>query len=501
MYRYGDATPFPLEENFIETICAATDACVALFRADIRAEERRRRADAAGQEARAELEKLGLVARAIENALRPVLASGKPGTPAEQSALKIAQSAATILKASRAGVDKRRDAVQREMLQTELDTTLVEAVGELLLRHQLPRTQWSAHWVWSVESGAASCTLRSQTAGAELDAEYRAAIPAASRWARAVRVSELEADLAIELQRETGWLRKHPRMRAESLDRMWITQVDITPQRSSFVLRRHARKPAEGFLVVMRAEDQALPTISRVSDEGRVDGKPLTIAGDGAHALERLWIHVEHGMDSLRKHRAALVSATQAGQPIERASSPRRVGEAIVDTLAPIIREMRLRSRVPGELILKRDTGDGRREELFLPRAELEGRFADLPDSHRRYFEAVGLANDATLEFVGREFPLRSPAPTPEPELEDDDDEETNAPPPMPQLPAHLRQTVQAPKPPLPPKVTPPGPPRKAAAGTAPPPRRETVRDLPDLPEKKHPRPDSETVTTDRGAA
>jgi hypothetical protein len=70
----------------------------------------------------------------------------------------------------------------------------------------------------------------------------------------------------------------------------------------------------------------------------------------------------------------------------------------------------------------------------------------------------------------------------------------------MPQLPAHLRQTVQAPKPPPPPRVTPPGPPRKAAAGTAPPPRRETVRDLPDLP-KKHPRPDSETVTTDRGAA
>src|SRR5262245_13671645 len=277
MYRYGDATPFPLEENFIETVQAATDACVALFRADQAASERRQRADAAGQQARAELERLGQVAKAVEAALRPMLTGGQPATPAEQSALKIAQSAAAILKQARAGVDKRRDLVQREMLEAVPDDRIGVALGELLLRHQLPGTTWSVHWLWSCETASAKCTLQSRTDQAELDADYQAALPAGHRWARAVRVAELEPELAIELQRETGWLRKHPRMRAESLDRMWITQVDVTPQRASFVLRRQARKPADGFLVIMRSDDQALPTISRVTVEGKVDSRPLTV--------------------------------------------------------------------------------------------------------------------------------------------------------------------------------------------------------------------------------
>ncbi|HTM20290.1 MAG TPA: hypothetical protein VL172_07285 [Kofleriaceae bacterium] len=411
MYRYGDATPFPLEENFIETVQAATDACVALFRADHDAVERRHKADAAGQEARAELERLGLVARAIEGALRPVLAGARPATPTQQSAVKIAQSAAAVLDRARLGVEKRRDAVQREMLEASVDERIGAAVGELLLRHQLPGTTWSVHWLWSCATGTATCTLQSQTAGAELDAEYRAQPAAGSRWAEAVRVADLEPALAIELQRETGWLRKHPRLRAEPLDRMWITQVDVTPQRASFVLRRHARKPSPGFLISMRAEDQSMPTLSRVAVDGKVEGRALIMGGESGQALARLWRHIDEAMDELRDQRSALVGATQAGQPIERASSPRRVGEAIIDTLAPLIREMRLRSRVHGELILKRDAGDGRREELFLPRSDLESRFADLPDSYRRYFEAVGLANDATLEFVGRAFPLRKTRP------------------------------------------------------------------------------------------
>src|SRR5690348_8957529 len=33
-YLYGDTTPFPLEENFIDTLGAVTDACVALLKVD-----------------------------------------------------------------------------------------------------------------------------------------------------------------------------------------------------------------------------------------------------------------------------------------------------------------------------------------------------------------------------------------------------------------------------------------------------------------------------------
>ncbi len=513
MYRFGDATPFPLEENFIDTLLAATDAVAALFRADAAAEVKRQEAEAAGREARAELERLGNIAHAIEQALRPALGPGRALSASEQAALKIAQSAASIIKQQRAAVEKRRDAAQHRLLELEPSDEVVAAVGELLLRHQLPRTSWSIHWVWSCETGASTCTLRSQTAGAELDAEYRAALPPESRWAQAVKVADLEPQLAIELQRETGWLKKHPRMRAESLDRMWITQADLSAQQASFVLRRHARKPSEGYLIVMRADDQTLPTLTRVDAGGAVDGRPLTLGGDAGMALSRLWRHIEQGMSGLRHLRSSLVKASQAGDPIERTSELRRVGEAILDTVAPIIREMRLRSRVPGELILKRDLGDGKREELFVPRREIEERFADLPDSYRRYFEAVGLSSEATLQFVGRAFPLSGPSPSatlPSPA--------PAAPPPAPpgrkpRATPDVRTTAPAPT----------GVRGKAGALDKPraqdkprapaplPSRPDTVRDLPDLPEAVPSAPlkgtrsapirhDSESVTTDRSA-
>jgi len=31
VYRYGDGTPFPLEENFIETLTSAVEACTNAF--------------------------------------------------------------------------------------------------------------------------------------------------------------------------------------------------------------------------------------------------------------------------------------------------------------------------------------------------------------------------------------------------------------------------------------------------------------------------------------
>jgi hypothetical protein len=62
-----------------------------------------------------------------------------------------------------------------------------------------------------------------------------------------------------------------------------------------------------------------------------------------------------------------------------------------------------------GELILKRDIGDGRREELFVPRATLAAQFARLPNEYRRPFEDMGITNEETSPAI--QLPPRPPAP------------------------------------------------------------------------------------------
>ncbi len=50
--------------------------------------------------------------------------------------------------------------------------------------------------------------------------------------------------------------------------------------------------------------------------------------------------------------------------------------------------------------MLKRDIGDGRREELFVPRATLAQQFARLPHEYRRPFEDMGISGEETQPAI-----------------------------------------------------------------------------------------------------
>src|SRR5690349_9930485 len=65
-YLFGDSTPFPISENFLETACAATETAVTLLRADeIRVEERRRVIEIEDR-TESELAHFGLLTRRVD---------------------------------------------------------------------------------------------------------------------------------------------------------------------------------------------------------------------------------------------------------------------------------------------------------------------------------------------------------------------------------------------------------------------------------------------------
>ena len=416
MYRYGDATPFPFDDNFIDTIVAATEACVGLFLADMEAEERRRKVEQIRTHADQELKRLAVLGRAVNASIRPMLPAAKAERTSEATAQRIQQSTDAAVRQATIGVERRRDAAIRGAMGSEVADMVVESLAKLLAEHQLPKTRWLIRWVYDAVQGTPAVVLRALNPACDLTAEFTCALPDGHTWSGPVRVGDLTPHLEIELQREPTLLRRK-NTGSQRLHKYYIVEAEHSPERSSFELRRHHNKPSEGFRVVMREEDQALPRITRLAADGSKTGNTLTISGDSAVALDALWQQVEKGLHDLRRHRDALVSGTFEEHSLESTEEPAQVAEAVLGTIAPVVREMRLRSRVPGELILKRDTGDGRREELFVPRAQLEAKFARLPERYQRVFESVGLSSEATTEFIGREFPLAVPrgAETPPP--------------------------------------------------------------------------------------
>ncbi len=61
--------------------------------------------------------------------------------------------------------------------------------------------------------------------------------------------------------------------------------------------------------------------------------------------------------------------------------------------------------------MLKRDIVGGRREELFVPRAQLSHHFAKLPQEYRKPFEDMGVSGEDTQPAIQLPEQMRPPAP------------------------------------------------------------------------------------------
>jgi hypothetical protein len=404
-YLYGDATPFPLEENFIETISAATDACVALFQLDVELSGRRDEARQVAAQCDGEISRLGALARSMETALAPHLAKADTVLASQSAAGRIAQQATEIIKQTRAEVLRTRDEGLRVTQDLNLGPRIIRALSVFVMSHELPRTSWFVRWRGGQESGEGNLIVSSYSP-CHLELSFRAGIPAGSRWNGPVRVEDLAPELRLELQHKGGWLRSSGTSK-KSIHRFHITQVETTAEHIWFELRQNPTKPSLGYEIVVQSSDQANPIIYPVDAKGD-RAEPLTVTGVEADDLVNLWNTIAAELGVLVEHRHELLSARLRGNDVADLDEPAEMGEALLMSLAPIVREIRVRSRVPGELVLKRELGDGRREEVFIPRRELESKFEVLPYEYQACFNAVGLGGEATSDFLRREHQLSS---------------------------------------------------------------------------------------------
>nr|MBA3539217.1 hypothetical protein [Deltaproteobacteria bacterium] len=95
-----------------------------------------------------------------------------------------------------------------------------------------------------------------------------------------------------------------------------------------------------------------------------------------------------------------LVDLTLGGHMIADLAEPRMVPFELLGQLTPYARMIREKSRMSGELVLKRDVGDGRREELFVPRSQLAQQFVRLPAEYRKPFEDMGITQEETQPAI-----------------------------------------------------------------------------------------------------
>jgi len=161
-------------------------------------------------------------------------------------------------------------------------------------------------------------------------------------------------------------------------------------------LKENANKASAGLRFAVSDRGATWVTISM---QGNAEGEPNELDSEDVAPVRTLADRAYATLKDLI-HRRSLVELSLGGKPIADLDEPRIVPLELLNQLTPLARTIRDKSRMSGELVLKRDIGDGRREELFVPRATLAAQFARLPFDYRRPFEEMGISGEATQPAV-----------------------------------------------------------------------------------------------------
>lgn len=395
MYRYGDGSPFPLDENFIETLTTAVESCTNAFVPLTELDARRAKAKEMRREGDAESGRLSELEKTLNAALGPHLTPSPKPSLTQQVAQKISATAKQTIIDTKKQIDQRVQTVEAQAAPKTSSDAVVKALGPFFNEHQLPKAAWIMSWdVRGTEPHAdAVATAGKITAAFSLSPEpYR----------QPIRVDQLAEGVVVHMMRKGVFGKAKPA--PVDLGKYVMVAFERTGIDHTVTLKENPNKTAAGLRFAVSENGATWVTISASGDS---EGEPNDLDPDDVAPVRNLAERAAAALKDLITRRT-LVDLSLSGTAIGDLEDPRNVPMELLAQLTPLARSIRDKSRMSGELILKRDIGDGRREELFVPRATLAMQFARLPNEYRRPFEDMGITAEETQPSIT--LPIRPPA-------------------------------------------------------------------------------------------
>jgi len=351
-YLYGDSTPSALDGNFIEFLRDCMDFCVAALLSDDRARHNAERAAALRKAADADTERLKQLGAAVTFAIQG--ASGPEGSPAARCGAELQRSSDQLVAAEiervSAGLADQISSLDAEAGR-ERDGC-VKALEQFLLRYDFPGT------TRSLELGLAgdrfTALLRART-GFGLTVVFELELPSDHAFARPFKLERVADRVEVQAPDSGGWLHKEGKLRAQRLEKLYVTELVADGSEGSLKLRASADS-AQGFDVRFKSDGVYLV---RVAEREGVADSPFRVNEADGKALAGVFEKLAAASPALGSPRRTLTEARLDDKPLAE-QEPALLVERIVAALAPTVQEIARRSPSPGELVLKRLLSDNR---------------------------------------------------------------------------------------------------------------------------------------------
>ncbi len=398
---FGDSTPFPYDVNFIEQIRQAVDCGVGLMAAQHEIKGARERTVTVETLRTAERGRINALADALKLTMTAFMSS---------SSERISRAATRVLDGARGVIEGELHGLDGHVLDTQAHArstverakdAVYRALEGFTLTQDLPNTEISMRLLAGEEAYSGQVVVKTPFG---IDAIFALAIPNAHAWGKPRRVLELSASTEVHLPAETGLFSKRVTLQPVKLDKLFVAEVARDAERGLVTLRKGPRSGIGYELEVMHEERRVL--LRRLDESGapEASAEVIELSGEDLIHAERLWQRILETTHDLAERRQAMTSATFDGKNLREVEEPEEVLTRLISVIAPVVQEVARRSGAPGELVLRRDLGEGRREEIYITKAELHEKVMSLPESCRAIFDPFELSE-------GPRSP-RAPAPS-----------------------------------------------------------------------------------------
>lgn len=395
-FLFGDLTPAPFTTNFLEVLRDAVDFAASMAETDQRIVNAGAMREALHRRADEEAARLAALVKAVLTAA-DAADKGGDGSLARSLATELAQVVAARHEVASAALTARLTedirALEAGTLAARNDYFVL--LEEYVLAHVPP----GAAQTLRVELVATKKDDRRYVAELVgrsefgLDWSIEMAVPE-DAWKAPLRVDRVADGLAILAPQLTGLIKKEVKLKKQKLDRHFVTKVIRDDANLHVELRSEIGGP-EGFDISAALDDEDGLVVVKVGEAEDVTLGPFEVAAEDKEGLFALVAKLRAMADDLPKKR--LVAATFDGLPFDGTNDeaqPRLVElvSRLVAKLAPVVDEIAARSRSEDELVLRLKLADGRREEIFMPKARLREKLAPLDEAHRFLFRAFATA-------------------------------------------------------------------------------------------------------------
>ncbi len=386
-YLFGDSTPFPFPFDFLKTLEAFMKTGTQAVLLEQQARKIAEAASVAREERKSGLEALeqfhDVVLRSMDPSIVP------PHRFTVDYAHQLSERAAGLVAEQRRAVQEL-DGGDATRVRADRDRTN-EEVGKHMCAFfhaaQLPvlQTQLATKLVDGLPDASAALVYPGG-----IGASYTFAATRPAPWRAPLKLSDLVPHLELVVGIKKSWIGGHISREPLRLDD-WVVGVAELDDSSAKIKVRRRPDQQDALVFRLRHTEGVLTADVAHPGDPNADQLPATAEPADLPHLDRLWSALRATFDELLEERPVVTHITVDSEDVISNSLGETLIERLVGVLAPTTLELARRSPNAHELSLKRESKDGRREEIYLKRANLLETLQPLPREGRAVFAPLGL--------------------------------------------------------------------------------------------------------------